>query len=131
MITITKETINSFNDVCEEGLVEAENIWKDKEESFPIAIKDLPISLEHKLYLLFNLGVHAFDVLLFLSPYDTKEQFDEAHELPESRNLYTSPHYFVIYRMIEKSYSQGLAIVVFEKYLSEEELNTFLTDATV
>ena len=128
MITITKEAIDSFDDVCEKGVVEANNIWKGKEDSFPIAIKDLPISLEHKLYLLFKLGVHGFDVLLFLSPYDTVEQFDAAQELPENRNLYTSPFYFVIYRMINKTYSLGLAISIFEKHLTEEQINDFLTN---
>jgi len=131
MITITKETIDSFDDVCKKGADEANDVWGGKEPFFSIPIKELPTSLAHKLYLLFKLGVHGFDVLLFLSPYDTKEQFDAAEKLPENRNLYTSPIYFVVYRMINKTYSQNLAIAIFEKHLTEEQINDFLTNATV
>tara|TARA_R110002153_G_scaffold199694_1_gene353034 strand:- start:44 stop:439 length:396 start_codon:yes stop_codon:yes gene_type:complete len=131
MITITKETINSFDDVCEAGIVEAENTWKDKEESFPIAIKDLPICVEHKLYLLFKLGITAFDVILFLSPYDTKEDFDEAHLLPENTNLYHSPSYFVMHRIATSVHSNSLAAGALAKHLPEDQLDDFLTNAIV
>ena len=131
MITITKETIESFGDACKEGIAEAEVVWKDKEPTFPIAVKDLPTSLENKLYLLFKLGVRGFDILLYLSPYSNKKEFDAAHELPENRNLYSSPHYFAIYRITEKTGCANLAIDVFGKYLSEEMLDDFLTNNTV
>ena len=128
MITFNKQLLESLN-ACAEGIEYAETLFEEKGAEVELgSCTDATVS--DRLFIAFGLGITVTDILLFISPYDSIEDFKAAALEPENINLLTRPIWFELYPLVERFPAMDKSARYASK-IPVSELNRFFLEYSI